>query len=475
MFLVSVFFIPNNKFLFLVTATYILSLFIVNKSIYETVFYAFLPLSLVLVGQGYFYIAIPGEAIKSEGYEEGKILNYFFSPFIVLLILISFLFFVNLTQKLFRKKSFIKFKPFIISFLFFFLFSFFSAISNDSFPKLSFLYFLNDFLFFISCFFIALFISDSKEKTNKMNLILLNLVILSVFLGMVVIFQFINKSPLGIIAEMSHEVPFFGGGADEDSSLFRPIGIFTHANILANYLSNLFFSIFLLKAYLIEKKELLINKKFINIGLLLIFISIFSTLSRAVYLALFLSALIYMFIFRKEISASGKKIVKKILKVKYLIFLLPLMWNVAVRIIYSFNSFYQEGGVGVREKLTIESLALLRRNFFYGVGTGMFIPSLFRENPIGIISEFPESVHNGILLNLIENGFLSFFFFLMVYFLFFKALIALKANKKIIVISFLAIFSQLVISFFHPFTNTVTLYTFIMILIIYDLYAIEKK
>ena len=157
----------------------------------------------------------------------------------------------------------------------------------------------------------------------------------------------------------------------------------------------------------------------------------------------------------------------------YLYIYLPIIWMVLLRIVYSFNTFSEFGGMSVRNKLFEESVSLLRKNFFFGVGRGMFIPALFNENPTGVIIQFPESVHNGIILNIIENGFFSFISFCLFYFFLFRKLSLLKSNKNFSIFAFALLLAQFLISFFHPITNLISIYTFVLILIVYDLHEVN--
>lgn len=474
-FLISMFLIPNNKVLFLISATYVFLLFLITHSIYEVVVTSFLPMSLITVGQSYSEIIVPAENIVSDGYDQGKLLVYSFSPFLVLLLLANFLFFKEILYFLLKKKSLIKFKFFILFYFLFLFFSLIGAIQSKSFPVFSFLYVFSDLLLFNSYLLISSYLVSQKNRYKKINIFMFLLIIIILFQFILIVFQFLNKSTLGTILEQSSFDINFGGGADEDSSLFRVIGIFSHPNNLANYLLISLFNLFIFKSFLKLKKSFYLNEKFFDFVIFTILISIAMTLSRAVFLSLFVVFCVYYFLYKKQTFYFIKKYGKFNFKLKYLIVFLPIIWSLILRMVYSLNSFSDLGGVTVRKKLLEESVFLLNKNFYFGVGRGMFISALFRNNPSGVIREFPESVHNGILLAIIENGFLAYFSFLLFIFFLLRKILLMKGNHKLTVLFLLSLLSQFIVMLFHPFTNMISLYTFIMILIVYELDSSYEK
>jgi O-antigen ligase len=79
----------------------------------------------------------------------------------------------------------------------------------------------------------------------------------------------------------------------------------------------------------------------------------------------------------------------------------------------------------VRANLVSVALRLIGHHFWWGVGVGNFIPVAYREDLTGMMRSFPESVHNGWVLIMAEQGWWG-----MVFWLLFVGLLGYKWWKK---------------------------------------------
>jgi len=456
---------------------YFLIVYLLTNSIKKTLIYTYLPFTLFKVGQIYTFVAVPASYIQEAGYARGKVLEFVFSPHSILLMTSISVSFFDLLKRLFLTEEKLKFGVKGILLLLS-LVGVISAIKSQYIANLSILYSLLGFGE-ISFFYIFIsYLKDLKkrERFKVINIFLLHLSLVISFLSLIVLFQFVNRSTLGFILESSQEIPI--SGTDTDFTQFRPIGIFTHANILANTLNTLLFSLLLLWFYLNEKKKLFVRKRVLFVSLIVCGLAILVTLTRAVYLALAVSFLLYIFFDRQIVFNILEKVRSLVKKLRIISLLVGgyLGWIIIQRFVYSLSSFADQGGFFVRDKLFSEAISIFKQNFFWGVGRGMFIPALFRNATIeareisfteqNVARYFPEAVHNGFLLFLVEHGFVSFLIILFFFFFLFRRLIRSKLNLKLKVVFLLGFLSQVVVMFFHPFVNFVTLYTLMSLLVI---------
>jgi hypothetical protein len=285
--------------------------------------------------------------------------------------------------------------------------------------------------------------------------------------GTVAFVQLILRSTVGILIEQTNLIPHFGAGADEDALQFRPVGLTTHANILAYWIFCASIAVLLLST-MIDRSVILkprIYQSFVwTIGIGLFVLGI--TQSRSAMLAAIAAIGIIVFhnltilwnvIRTSYITIKRYKFIF-IVAVAYLSIIIP------TRALYSVYSLSPSGGITTRSLLNTDAITLLNMNPFLGVGTNMFIPAAFKLDPTGVMKYFPEAVHNGFLLLLSENGYIVFMLYVGYIYLIIRTAISngLTSIGKSILIA--GIVGSSIIMLFQPFFEILPLYLVIFIL-----------
>jgi len=270
---------------------------------------------------------------------------------------------------------------------------------------------------------------------------------------------------LNLRIEQSTVIPTFGVGADEDGTQFRPIGLKTHANELANSLLISLFSILFLFLYIEKTKSALpwLFKVFVISSILVILLI---TQSRAAYIGLFLSG-VFFFLRERAVSLQLLSQCRDKLKPYILVLIIAALLFVPLvtrRLLYSFSSFGSGGGYSTRTELQEVAVLLLQKDYSWGVGPGMFIPAAFKDNPNGVMKYFPESVHNGFLLFATEHGLISSLFLLLFIVQFLKEIVAnvVRPQNSLILAGLLALCCMMLL---HPFEDTLSLLTYITLIV----------
>lgn len=410
-------------------------------------------------------MAVPKTIVFADNYPEGRILSVIISPFVVLLV-------SNITllpiYSFFKKRRIFNLETtcLIVAALFIIL----SASQSIYFPTYSVIYSL-DWLGLIS---LVIFVStgfNSIKKKHQQNMLVtlfLNVSLTLIFISIIAGAQSIKRAPLGITIEATSIAPMFGQGADESNLFFRPLGLAYHANIMANELLVIWLSSLIIYFQISKKHQL---KKIVKHALIIVTIVFFITIvlsqSRAIYLALLFFSFNILIWKHQYLHTLILFIWSKFKKTIFInmSFLLIVASVFLQRIYLSLNSFNETGGFFIRERLNQEAMSLFTKHPFLGVGCGMFIPALAGNNPTGVVSEFPEAVHNGFLLFIVENGLVAQIIVIIFLFLMIKKVIHNKKsfdrNRLIIV----GLVTQLIPMFFHPFVNYLSLYTIIVVII----------
>lgn len=466
-------FIPSTKFFFALAFLLVFALFFVFKSAHQALFFSFIPVSIIGLGQQYFFQVIPPEAIINIGYPDGRFLNYSVSPSLIIgLCLVCFLILNNLVwlvggikNRNDNRSAYSLYQSIGICLLLFFtLFSFISSSRSTSYPVVSMLYSLGDFLFLswiISGVFIfkSAYTDTAKHRGQYIRLLALLFLMIATFLSGITLTQAVVRSNLGLKIETRQSAPRFGYGSDENALQFRPVGLNTHANNnaadLLVYLTTSMFLFLVLSQY----KEKIFPLDMHVFLLVLPVIAVLLTQSRAAYIALVILFVSLGSVYFRKMKLYAVQKIQDLMGVRYvrlsiLIFAFLLFFIIFDRLLYSTFSFSPGGGFSVRDELFKEAVALFRANSYFGVGNGMFIPSLFNFNPSGIIVRFPESVHNGFVLILIERGLLATsFLFLFVVFVLRTLLHDFFFNKNHLSTQLIFFHVSLsVVMLFHPIT-----------------------
>ena len=468
LFLLGSLLVPNNKILFIWTGIYLLLQLMSTKSFIMTIASVFIPISIMTVGQLYVFQAIPKGGITSNimDYSEGRQLFFTLSPFFVLeLTVIIGIIIVCLSKGI----KFLRTNIPLLLLLLVSLFSVISSFKSEFLPSLSFFYTIRSLGWISWVWILRSYFNNvsKKEKLSVLNLIMQQIVVVGLFICLIVFAQFLLRSPLGLTIEGTEILPVFGLGADENPLQFRPVGLFSHANILANSLFVLLLSFIFLKNFMDKYKR---TRVFSNFFVLSMVVAIILTLSRAVYLSTFVYFIgVFLMsnnrgLFIEKIKVFIKKITDhKLFSYPFLLLLFLLLLDRSVHTLLSFGG---SGGMTVRSRLMELSFSLITKYSFLGVGRGMFIPAAFALDPKGIISSFPESVHNGFILMLVESGFVGLLLNLLFLFSLVASVIYSKNSFLQKKSTLLGLFSLFLIMLFHPFINIVVLYTLLIVMVV---------
>ena len=221
---------------------------------------------------------------------------------------------------------------------------------------------------------------SASEQLKLLKSFLLVFIIMTMLEVGISFGQFVTRSTLNLRIEQSTVIPTFGVGADEDGTQFRPIGLKTHANELANSLLISLFSILFLFLYIEKTKSALpwLFKVFVISSILVILLI---TQSRAAYIGLFLSG-VFFFLRERAVSLQLLSQCRDKLKPYILVLIIAALLFVPLvtrRLLYSFSSFGSGGGYSTRTELQEVAVLLLQKDYSWGVGPGMFIPAAFKE------------------------------------------------------------------------------------------------
>ncbi len=456
--------IPNNKIFFLWSVSFVLLQIGVAQSFFKGILLTFLPFSLFTIGQAYQFLIIRHQELTSYLYQDGRSLYFTLSPTYVLLI-VCILAVPLLVFKL--KKSF-HLPIGIVLLLLLALFEIISSMKSMIMPTLSLLFVLKDLGLICWAIVLCNFLKSKKNIKKILNIMLWQLAIILIFHSSLTLFQVIKRAPLGLKIEQTDTIPYFGSGADENPNVFRPVGLRSDPNTLANELLILEGTMLMLWLFLTEKKILTVNKNVLFLSCFLVAIALILTQSRSIYLGIGSFGIIIFIFQRQKIFGFFKFALQKLLPYKLtllcLVFCLLLM--VADRLWWSQFSFSDSGGFIVRSQLVQEAISLIQQHYWWGVGTEMFIPAAFQNHPAGVMGYFPEAVHNGFYLFLAEKGIWSMLVVSAFLYWLLRSLILSKTSslfKWVCVSIQVGLFVAMI---FQPIANLLTIFGLLLITLV---------
>lgn len=393
---------PNNKVFFGWSVLFFLAQVVVGSSFFSGLIFSFIPLSLFTIGQLYQFTVIEPRALNSYLYQAGRSLYFTVSPAYVLSILCIVgvpLLFIQL-----RKRYYFPISCMLLVTLL--LVELVSASKSIFLPYLSVLFLLSEFGLVSWLIILINLLKSTKKYKQIFNLLLCQLLLVLAFHSSVTLIQVVKRAPIGLKIEQTDTIPYFGSGADENANAFRPVGLRSDPNTLANELLVTEGVLISLWLFLLEKKLLSVSQNLLLGVSLLGVIALILTQSRSIYLGMAFFLLVILLFQRQKMWKLVKLIYKKILPIKFSLLLIGLFLLIVVgdRLWRSQFSFSASGGFTVRAELVQEATALIQQNYWWGVGTGMFIPAAYQNHPSGVMQIFPESVHNGFYLFFAEKG-----------------------------------------------------------------------
>ena len=457
--------VSSTKLSFLFS--FILFVFLVySYSFFKAMVYSMLPLLYLDLGQIHSFIAVPASAIYSLQYWEGRQLVFSFSPFFVIFLSGLLLFIIwrkiRINFLLHEKIILILFGMFGLSFV------------GSVMPFLSLAFTMNELMLIIWGIYLILATKRVSKLEVKKILFTLVIIFTAILLQstLIVFGQTLKGGALGLAIERTEVAPVFGLGADERAGVFRPFGFSVHPNGLANEVILVGMSILILLQYLSEK--LTANKKVINKLLIVVvlasFLIIILSLSRAAFIAIFSSLVFFAYRHPKELkkinNLQQRLIINSNFWFKVVLFVIfgVLAFKLTSRLFDSIYSFTELGGVSTRVEQYSEAFEVFKNYPIFGVGVGMFMPASYQLFPDGIMRYFPEPVHNGFLLFLVERGLMSAIVYVVFAIYFYFEIRQLELSKSMKTMIYSGIISSFVMMLFHPQNNFLS---FLIILILF--------
>lgn len=266
--------------------------------------------------------------------------------------------------------------------------------------------------------------------------------------------QFAAKSPIFKNIEVMVDIEMFGRAPDEMEFVFRPVGTFSHANILGMWLS---FWLSVILAVLYRLKSKLLFAVF-AVGA----VSLALTLSRSAWIGMTISILLILFVLEKMKKVKTPEIISKYLTFTIVVGIAVFIFIALPRLEKSLYSFGEDAGGGyLRNEQIKESLVLISQKPFWGTGMGMSVVEAMPLNPAGIFANVPLSVHNWFVLTAVESGVPALSFFLIFLLLILRRISQKIKNYRMLTLNQIlplgimgGIISLVIVGFFHPFVGT---------------------
>ena len=399
-FLILSIFLPNNKAFFVWSTIYVVMLFWKTKSWEKVVVFGYWPMAMYYVGQLYVIRVIQPEELNHPLYPDGRSLYFKFTP----LLMFGMAMIVSWLVKMMVEK--IKVNWLIVILL---AGVFIRQISSMGFGVVPWWMhvgnFASELTTIIWIWWTGNYLSEqnNSQKTKFWKYMEKFFKLVIIISSLLVIAQGIKGSGIGLVVEQSEVLPFSDAGSDSGGWLSRPIGLWSHANIAAFYIFGYWCAWIIVKLKNNHKFELNREKWMLIPLLALVWLQ-----SRSVYLAMVPIIFWWWIFYGKEWQI--KLINVKIIGYKKWLMLVIMFVSILVvsgRFWNSVTNFGADSGWETRARLDTVAIRIWMGHFWFGVGENNFIPVAFREDMSGIMKYFPESVHNGWLLLLTEQGILG--------------------------------------------------------------------
>lgn len=457
---------PTHKLLFVVSFVFFVTLLLITTSIEQAIIYSFFPFLLFNVGRDFTINVVPASAVLSPLYWDGRNIVFEFSPFFILAITSIFILAVLFFKRGLKAKTPLFFYLFLGSYALHFV----STLKSPYLRELSLAFLVSEFAFLVWLFIAFFLVSRLSVKMKRELLVSL----LFIFVGLVflessvTIAQVIKRSVLGLSIEKVDSIPSFGYGIDENPLLFRPVGLNYHANSLANWHVLLMPAVLLLWIKVKNFIPSRISKLTMVLYLSLSLTTILLTLSRSAFLSVGIFVLLF-FVFERQVLEKAIKFSLRYFRNYKILILVSLIYFSFVlpdRIFRSLYSFSETGGFATRKEQIVEALDLIRIYPLWGVGIRMFIPASYDLWPKGVVSYFPEDIHNGFILYVAERGLVATFIYLIGLYYMTKCIVKYEHSKVVRLIMFYSVIASFAMMAFQPFINTMSVGVLVTALIL---------
>jgi hypothetical protein len=428
----------------------------------KTLLFAFIPFFMFPhIGKTYIEEIIPSSSFFYT-IQSGLYASFIVSPFFVLLLtaIISFpIFYMR-----YKGTSL----PLSLKFLLvFIMFGFVSSAQTMFYPSYSLYHPLILFGMIIWSIELWMYLQHATKEAYRdiIKTIYIQIVILLGIQIALTFMQMIHGSTLGLFIEYpSNAIISESPDASNLFVHFRPIGLNSHANLMAFQLIDMFacfFSLHILFFQRVRKYAIVLG--FITFGFVG---SIILSQSRAGYVALASLVMAIGIVYSKYIQRNWLSIkhALPIIKITTLVIIVILSVSIIVlpRILATVDSLFETGGYPFRAEFNKEAVDVISQNALFGVGPGMFIPANLDLHPLGVNYTFPFEVHNNMMLIMAEFGIPAFICYV---FGFVSLLFSIRKNRKELLFLFCAILSLFIIASFHALERFFPLSLLVFVLI----------
>jgi len=445
---------PEKKLFIGLSVLFIVTLWFLYRRWNTALVLGYVALAPFAVGQVYkFQILTPAQLFFDPQYPEGRNLFFVLSPaFLVGIIIIIKAIHVLATQKI---QTILNIETAV--FLASAIIQFISALQALYHQGLSVLYGLER-LMLVAWLILAL--TEYQRWRRVVRALLWTAALSTAFNGLLALLQLMKGGLVGTILEQRGTVI----PGEISVSFFRPFGLESHPNFLANaLLFGIFTSVVLYLAARVRYRNFAFSAGLVSL------IGLIVSQSRAGYVSLTGGVFLPAFVFFRRSKVKITSLLKRRLSLRAtltgLVLIALLIFFVMGRL-YNTVLFSLDGTFSVRELLNREATTIIREKPLLGVGLGMFIPAAYERNITGVMHWFPEAVHNGFLLVASESG--IFALLLAIAFLFFVFRRVVTGKQNIYVRTAIAgyVLSQVLFMWFHPVNNVTTLQMALVVLLL---------
>ncbi len=445
---------PEKKLLIGLSVLFVVALWFLYRRWNTALVLGYVAMAPFAVGQVYkFQILTPAQLFFDPQYPEGRNLFFVLSPaFLVGIIILLKAIHVLATQKI-RTMVNIETAVFLTSATIRFL----SALQASYNQGLSVMYGLHRLML---AAWLILALTEYQRWRRVVRALLVTAALSAAFNGLLALLQLIKGGLVGTILEQRGTVI----PGEISVSFFRPFGLESHPNFLANtLLFGIFISVILYLTTRVRHRNTVLSACIVSLVGLII------SQSRAGYVSLAGGVALPAFVFFRRTKARITSLLRRRLSLRATLtgfVLIVLVTFFVIGRFYNTLLFSAEGGFSVRQKLNREAATIIREKPLLGVGPGMFISAAYERNVAGVMYWFPEAVHNGFLLVASESG--IFALLLAIAFLFFVFRRSLTGRQHAYVRATIAgyVLSQIIFMWFHPVDNVTTLQMALVVLLL---------
>jgi hypothetical protein len=269
--------------------------------------------------------------------------------------------------------------------------------------------------FYIEPYIVYMFMTYMVSRADYT--VLLAVIVASVGLeSALVLLQHLHGGPLGLIVENFPAFTPIETSSDPTTIVLRVGGTFAHANILAQYL---IFFLCVMIPVLYDVSSLLVAPAIwsLYVGTFVLIL----TMSRSAWIAWIAGLSVFYFI-QKYILHYKLSVHHGIRNMSLIALpvLLVSIWLLAVpRLLGSAHTLDVYGSGQSRQQLFSLAIQTIRTHPVFGVGLSMDVYyAILHARSLGtaamILTDFPESVHNGLLWLLVQVGLVGFVPFVMI-------------------------------------------------------------